>query len=822
MIVNIRQAMVVLGMTFTATIMPVPASAARPPTKFTLSYHVGKKVDRTTDANICTEESGDNCEGGEIGTEPLGFQYPEGLAVNSQTGDVYVADKSNSRVQEFSSEGKFVLMFGWKVNKTKENEDSSQAEQNVCTAASGNTCQAGEGWSEERKGKNINEVKAGLAGQMNLVQDLAIDPISGNVYVLEPEYNRIEEFTALGGFILMLGAGVNKKGGDICTDAEEAECQAGVEGSGHGEFKKLAAVTHGTLLAVGPEDHLLYVGDEGRVQKFETDGKWVGEVSLAGLSSTGFETGVAVDKSGVVFVTDSAVPGVHEYNASGALQSCVIDPSSSGIDAIALDPYERLGVIDLEPTPHGALYDTQGAECGHQQGGTIAPPSGEMPYLPTGLAFSFNAATIDRLYVSDAEAVHEVQAYVPVVSPVVRTCATEEVLAVSARLCGEVDPEDLSTTGFFGYGTSTVLGSRTGLAFGPSESEILEPMHYVLTGIEPNQSYYDEAEAEAEANKEKEIESGPPVVSFHTSTPPPEVPGEPSASFETDQSAVLSASVNPEHAVTSYHFEYGPCKELSECSEIMSTKGEQAIRYYGLIGVIQEVTGLLPQTTYSFRLVANNELDEGKPEGGEEEGLEGHLMTASAPNPSAQTGGYGGVTATSATITGAVDPDGQRATYAFELGVYDGALTQYGIVFSGPVGGEGTAVPESLALSGLQPGTTYAYRITLSSGYVIGASHTVYGEPVLFVTGGTPVLFRPTVVEQLPVPKIAFPRESGKPAPKKLTRAQQLARALKACEKSPKNKRVACKRSARKRFGPSKKKARKSSPSGKGAARRGR
>ena len=39
---------------------------------------------------------------------------------NPSYGDVYVSDASNHRVEEFGPEGKFILMFGEKVNKTKE------------------------------------------------------------------------------------------------------------------------------------------------------------------------------------------------------------------------------------------------------------------------------------------------------------------------------------------------------------------------------------------------------------------------------------------------------------------------------------------------------------------------------------------------------------------------------------------------------------------------------------------------------------------------------------------------------------------------------
>ena len=45
--------------------------------------------------------------GGE-GSGPGQFKEPVGVAVNDETGDVYVVDKGNKRVEEFTASGTFV------------------------------------------------------------------------------------------------------------------------------------------------------------------------------------------------------------------------------------------------------------------------------------------------------------------------------------------------------------------------------------------------------------------------------------------------------------------------------------------------------------------------------------------------------------------------------------------------------------------------------------------------------------------------------------------------------------------------------------------
>jgi hypothetical protein len=219
----------------------------------------------------------------------------------------------------------------------------------------------------------------------------------------------------------------------------------------------------------------------------------------------------------------------------------------------------------------------------------------------------------------------------------------------------------------------------------------------------------------------------------------------------------MFGELNLENANTEYFFEYGACPALASCANVQSTPDEVS-SVYGKIGATLEATGLQPDTVYRYRLCAESE-NNAKTEKLVSIGPEGAFTTASAPIVNAQTGPASAVGATSAVVSGAVSPDGQPATYTFELGVYNGASTQYGIVFSGSAGASTVLVEESHVLTGLQPGTTYAYRITIHSGY--GES---VGAPLTFTTEGLPaVLAVPAPLGQLPIPNIAFPSQPKPP-----------------------------------------------------------
>jgi hypothetical protein len=86
-----------------------------------------------TGLESCTTESG--CQAGVTGVGAGQFHEATGIAVDA-SGNVYVMEPANHRVQKFDSAGRFVLMFGGEVDKTKSAEvGSTEAERNRCTAA---------------------------------------------------------------------------------------------------------------------------------------------------------------------------------------------------------------------------------------------------------------------------------------------------------------------------------------------------------------------------------------------------------------------------------------------------------------------------------------------------------------------------------------------------------------------------------------------------------------------------------------------------------------------------------------------------------------
>jgi DNA-binding beta-propeller fold protein YncE len=727
---------------------------------------------------------------------PGDFDFPESVAT-SPAGTIYVADDSNGRIQELAANGEFVAMFGWEVNATKDGEPgSTQAEKNVCTAASKDACQAG--------------TEGTAAGQFSAPEGVTVDPASGNVYVADRVSGvvRVQEFTAAGRFVLEIGHDVNKTTrGNLCT-AEEVEktavtCGAPTAGAKaeHDSFY-FHQENGGDILAMGGSEDLLYVGEENRVQELHADGEWAGEISLTAISAvSGWDVrALALDDatSDLYLVYSNEVSEfnvVHEFSPAGQeLKEFDVNPREAGkeviIRALAVDGEGHLAVTASERIEGGVEFGVlYAATTGRPITSFTVPASAFL----SGLGFD---GTGELFAVSETDA--QVLKFRPV--NVAELAATPAVCAaggehetdvlLNCALGGEANPEGVAeTTVWFEWGRSPLLGERTPAQSVAAAGAVNEP----LDGLRPNETFYERLAGE-DANVKAPETLRSETASFSTPPVAPVIVGQPSVSFVGPFSAVLSGELNPENARTHYLFQYAPaCEPSAACPAIGQAPGaaQTAVlesSVYGRIAATLEAKGLEPRTGYRYELLAESENDEGTKKLSAVPGAEGTFTTAPVPVPSAASGVASALTAAGATISGSVDPDGRPATYALELGLYEGTATSFGIVSSGAAGAGSVPVAETLGLSGLEPDTTYAYRISVKSGYTPGGQALV-GETMLFTTLGLPsVLSISTPLAMLTVPRTSFPSAAtaapGKSGSGTKTKTKKQHAKLRTCTKA--------------------------------------
>ncbi len=179
----------------------------------------------------------------------------------------------------------------------------------VCVRSAGDECQEG-----QRGGYGPGQ----FSGGSGPVGGVAVDG-NGDVYVLEavPDQGngqepsrRVQKFDNDGEFLVMWGGGVDKTtGADRCTkaDLEGGDvCGSGVPGTGPGEFEG------GAGIAVGPEGNV-FVGDSERIQKFDPEGNYLGEVALAGKTVGA----MAMDGAGNFFAAYQGENDVRKLSPAG-------------------------------------------------------------------------------------------------------------------------------------------------------------------------------------------------------------------------------------------------------------------------------------------------------------------------------------------------------------------------------------------------------------------------------------------------------------------------------------------------------------------------
>ncbi len=201
------------------------------------------------------------------------------------------------------------------------------------------------------------------------------------------------------------------------------------------------------------------------------------------------------------------------------------------------------------------------------------------------------------------------------------------------------------------------------------------------------------------------------------------------ASSVSESGATLHASVNPEGSDTHYHFEYGTEAENYSAS----TPNVDAGAGTTTLKVSSVITGLQPGTTYHYRVIADSATGTGA-------GADTTFTTSGKPPPpppTVTTEGASGIGTQTATVEGAVNPNGLDAHYFFEYGANATLLESFAPSPPGNDAGSGTSpVKVSVGLTSLVPYTTYFYRTTASN-----STGTAYGAEKEFTTLYSPPVY---------------------------------------------------------------------------------
>jgi DNA-binding beta-propeller fold protein YncE len=247
-------------------------------------------------------------------------RVPNGLAVNFETGRLYVADRENKRIVVFDKDGAFVKAFG----KAGEGAGQFSAPKSI---AVDNSCFTHDPPLTEATSPTCAE----------------FDPSYGDVYVVDTKaehvenvdayHHRVQKFDADGSFLLAFGGGVDEgphHPGNLCTAAFIAagdNCGAGSNGSGEGEFSSNGSGRETILVGVNPDGSVdvldaIHSGGEyeHRLQRLSSSGVPIAPQQILLKEQLGVRA-LAVDSSGDFYVSNGEAVGVgiRKYGPDGAL-----------------------------------------------------------------------------------------------------------------------------------------------------------------------------------------------------------------------------------------------------------------------------------------------------------------------------------------------------------------------------------------------------------------------------------------------------------------------------------------------------------------------
>jgi sugar lactone lactonase YvrE len=480
---------------------------------------------------------------GEFGSGTLG-DFPRDIAVENDTGRVFVADSDNDRIVVF---------------------ESGQPGAGVLTTFGG--------------------------GELSAPYGIAIDQSNGDVYVSDSGNNRIVRYTS--------------DDGDPPTYTPDAGYTSPASGSGAQEIGSFASrlaldSTSGDLL-VADSGNL-------RVERFDSDGGFLdsfdGADSDAGAFTSLFDIAAAPDGSIYVIANtvteiETFIEGsvVDKFEGDGTFVETLLPGELSSARAIGYDP--RLDNVLV--VRGGSLFEGPASLTAIHNGQQIGQYSARGSLgLPAGIAIPSTPNTALSVLTTREPFVEEGSGAVNAVKGVnldVVASQPSGVTGSSAHMQGTVDPHGDEGAAHFEYrqvGSTDWSSTPDQVVSGTGEQQVAEDVN----GLLANREYEVRLTATAAGFT---VTTDP--ISFETSTILPTV-ATGDVTGATGSSATLNGSINPNGSLTTFFFEYGPTVAYGSRIPLVPAPLNAGFISAQLS---RTVTGLAPGATFHYRLVAENQ-----------------------------------------------------------------------------------------------------------------------------------------------------------------------------------------------------------------------
>lgn len=497
-------------------------------------------------SEVCTVAQLALCQVGDPASGSQGGEFEDAtaIAVNQQTGHVFVRDRDNLRVQEFDLQGNFIRAFGWDVVVEGTTHDSPTDELETCFIAA--ECKAGSA------GSGLGQFAVNTSSSANGT-GIAVDPVNGNVFAAD------NTSTA--------AATANRRVQEFSIPASDTEPVAFVEAIGVGGTGANQFNTNMPGRLAVDANHVLYAADttgSGRIHRYDAEAN----AFLAPIASPPLLAG----GTGV-----NSTSGLEVDPASGNLY-VLRDPSSG--ETVIQEIAEPGGATPTEVTPR------------HGVGAGFATVTG-LGYDPVRDEFQVSIASGNHALLVLAES--------PGPLTDVEVEAPSGIEAEGATLHGSLDANTGVARWQFEVSTNGIDFEPAG-DFGYVSGSGSTQVSAVAEALRPNTLY----RVRLRATKQTGLNTATTILSsedtFSTDAIPAEAETLPATAIRST-SAALQASVDPNGSQTTYRFQYGTTTGYgASVPAVPASAGAGA----DPILVSEPLTGLDPETTYHFRVVADN------------------------------------------------------------------------------------------------------------------------------------------------------------------------------------------------------------------------
>jgi NHL repeat len=434
---------------------------------------------------------------------------PAGLAVRALTGETYVVDQGNGRVQRFDASGDFVSKFDLSATPGASLLGPIAVDEGSGDVYVAVNSEFGAGVQRfDASGTFLATLDSSgtVAGSLSAVGGLAVDGSSGDLYVADTWNNAVVVFDASGSYVSQFGGDPGlelSSPGAVAVDSTGAVYVADV---GNARVQKFTArgasavdsidVASPQALAVDPTNDHLYVGDGGmwdfsyRIVDFDPSGE---RTFTFGAEQIDYSSGIGVTATGRVLAAELWTNVVLRFAPFVAPTVTTGDATDITADAVTLE-----GTVNPDGAPGATTYHFEyGTDTSYGSVTEEVDTGGGSSDLAASAAIAgllSNTTYHYRLVASNpsgtvqgADRTFTTAAAGPLVdgSPPFAS----EISEIEATLNATVNPMGSPASYHFNYGTTTAYGSSTD----PAAVDGLQgdtPVTATIEGLEPETTYH--------------------------------------------------------------------------------------------------------------------------------------------------------------------------------------------------------------------------------------------------------------------------------------------------------------------------------------------